>query len=118
MDVPDGPRLGCKLHTLGFEFGSLLGEIHGSPPANMIDCVTLAWRGVPFFHENPRLAILHSIHPSFQLRALTAKHFEIPLQGSFWVRRPQMDVVEAERLGILQDLDFGAPRVFEEGVLE
>src|ERR1700719_2430115 len=118
VDVSEGSGLGCKLHTLGFEFGGLRAEVHCGPPTDMIDGVALARRGLAFLRENPDLTILQSIHASLQLFALTAKHLEVPLEGAFGVRCAQMDVVEAQRLRILQDLDFGAPWIFNESVLK
>src|SRR4029077_1065622 len=118
VDVSEGSGLGCKLHTLGFELGSLRVEVHCGPPTDMIDGVALARRGLAFLRENPDLTILQSIHASLQLSALAAKHLEVPLEGTFGVRCAEMDVVEGQRLRILQELDFGAPRIFNESVLE
>ena len=83
----------------------------------MIDGVALARSGVAFLRENPDIAILHRINASFQLRKLAAEHVEVPVEASLGVRHSQMNVVEAKGFGILQDLDFSAPGVFDEGML-
>src|SRR4029077_16501969 len=118
VDVSEGPGLGCELHALGFELGGLRVEVHCGPPTDMIDGVALARRGLPLLRENPDLTILQSVHASLQLSALAAKHLEVPLEGTFGVGGAEMDVVEAQRLGILQDLDFGTPWILNESVLE
>src|SRR4029077_12308271 len=101
-----------------FELSGLRVGVHCGPPTDMIDGVALARRGLAFIRENPALTILQSIHATLQLSAFAAKHLEVPLEGTFGVRRAEMDVVEAQRFRILQEFDFGAPWIFNESVLE
>ena len=68
--------------------------------------------GLVLLSLEPYNRILQSIHTSLQLSAFAAKHLEVPLEGTFGVRCAEMDVVDAQRLRILQDLDSGAPRIF------
>jgi hypothetical protein len=84
----------------------------------MIDGVAFARRRVTFLGKNPDVAIFQSVRAALELGSFAAEHFQIPRECGLWIRRPQMHVVKAERFGVLQHFDFGAPGVFNEAKLE
>jgi len=87
-------------------------------PTEMIDGASDTRRGVAFGDEHPDAAVLEAVDSSFELCGVAAEPLLVPGQRDGRVGRAQVDVVEAERFGILHDLDPDAPWIFDESQLE
>ena len=68
--------------------------------------------------QQPDIAHAQTVELPPQLSRLATEPLLIPLQGRGRVGAAQMDMVEAERVAVLDQFDAGAPRVEDESVFE
>ena len=62
--------------------------------------------------------VAHGVDPALELLALAAELVEQPRDHFLGIGSAHVNVMQAEQLGILHDLDARAPRVFDERELE
>src|SRR5438105_2375707 len=73
------------------------------PPADMIDRVSRAQFALSFVEEYPELGELDPFDPPLQLGPLASDDLQVPLHAGFGVRHPQMNVMQADDIRVLQN---------------
>ena len=118
-----GPRLAGDRHALCPQTVDRVGQAARRSPADVIDRVPFARHRVAALGENPHVAealraVPDRVEPALELGPLAAELLQQPREDRFRIRTAQVDVMQAEQLGILHHFDARAPGILDEPKLE
>src|SRR5262249_53803291 len=107
------PRFGSHLDVLHFERRDGIVDILRTK-SDVVDRVAGARRGFAFGRENPNAAVIDPINNIFQFADRTAELVHIPCHRRTRIRSTQMNVMQSEPGGILNDFEPRTEWVYDE----